>query len=289
MAILDAKLPAWQASTKAVSPTKAEAKTLEGKAPLVIDGGGLAGQRVLLKDQTSKAQNGLWEVATNEAVGGTGTVGGSGKVGEGSAWVLKRTADADTGEELAAGMLVPIEDGETNQATSWVQRTEGAIEVGTTPLSFEALLAGARGNASGDLEGLYAAPQVAEAVIDNSNVAPEAAIGYSKLNLKAKVASTDLADSAKQLAPQLAAAADRKINFGTVVLSFSSSTISATKTVSHGLGVTPVSIALTQQGTELGVLYARTQNASSSVFEVVGASPFGAINGTATFTWLAIG
>jgi hypothetical protein len=171
MAILDAKLPAHQATTKAISPTKVEALTLEGKAPLVIDGGALGTVRTLLKNQALPAQNGLWEVSKNEVLAGTGKLGGEGKIGVGEGWTLVRPSDADSPGDVTEGMLVPVEDGETNQQTSWIQRTPGPIEVGTTAQTFEALTAGARGVAGGDLVGTYSKPSIAEAVIDAGNMA----------------------------------------------------------------------------------------------------------------------
>jgi hypothetical protein len=248
MAILDAKLPAWQASTKAIAPTKVESKVLSGTAPLIIDGGGLgSGKRVLLKDQTKTEQNGLFEVTTNEAVGGTGTVGGSGKVGEGSAWVLTRTADADSSGEVTEGMLVPVEDGTTNRKTSWIQRTPGPIEVGVTAQTFEALVAGALGAAGGDLTGSYSDPSIAEGVVNDSKVKASAGIKASKLDLKEQVASTDLAASSKELSPQLVEAGNRKVNFGTASVEWpGGSAQSNIKKISHGLGVEPKAISVTE-------------------------------------------
>lgn len=226
MAVLDAKLPAWQASTKAVSPTKAEALTLEGKAPLVIDGGALGSVRVLLKNQVLPAQNGLWEVSKNEAIAGTGKEGGEGKIGIGGNWTLVRPSDADGAGDVTEGMLVPVEDGETNQATSWVQRTPGPIEVGVTAQTFEPLVAGARGNAAGDLEGLYAAPTVAESVI-----------GTRELS-SAAVTPEELSTSAKQLSPQLVSAGAHKVNAGIIEVEFPGGSNFSTKEyeVEHGVG-----------------------------------------------------
>lgn len=293
MSVLDAKLPAWQASTKAISPTKAEAKTLEGKAPLSVDGGGLSnGKRVLLKDQVKAEQNGLYEVTKNEAFGGGGAFAGAGNFGIGSGWTLQRTSDADSTEELKAGMLVPVEDGDTNQATSWVQRTEGAIEVGTTPLVFEALVAGARGNAFGDLEGLYAAPSIKEAVIDNTKIAPEAAIGASKLDLKASVAATDLAPSAKELVLQLAVAASRKVAFGSIEVEWPGSNIkSKVVKVSHGLGTTPSAVVLTANFQELaGGTMPQIVSRNASEFEACAVSTGSPGAGVKQkLDWLAIG
>lgn len=240
MAVLDAKLPAWQASTKAVSPTKAEAKVLEGKAPLVIDGGALGSSvRVLLKDQTKPEQNGLFEVTTNEAFAGTGTFAVTGKFAVGSAWVLTRTPDADSSGEVTEGMLVPVEDGETNQRTSWVQRSTGPIEVGVSAQTFESIAALPAGDIKdGQLESTYVAPLIKEAVIDNSKVEGKAEIDASKLNLKAGVASTDLATSAKQLFPQLVSAGTHKVNAGIIEVEFPGGSNFSTKEyeVEHGVG-----------------------------------------------------
>lgn len=278
MAVLDAKLPAWQATTKAVTATKVEAKTLEGKAPLVIDGGGLGSVRVLLRNQVKAEQNGLFDVTTNEAVGGTSTVGNSGKVGEGSAWVLTRTADADSNGEVTEGMLVPIEDGATNRKTSWIQRTPGPIEVGVTAQTFESLVAGALGAAGGDLTGSYSEPTIAEAVVDNSNISPEAAIGYSKLNLASKVTASDLATSAKQLSPQLPVPASRKTNFGNVTVEMTATeNTTAYVKVKHGLGLTPIRVIANSNSEEGGIggIFAECKDLGEETFSVRACRPFG--------------
>ena len=94
---------------------------------------------------------------------------------------------------------------------------------------------------------------------------------------------------AKELFLQLAVPASRKIAFGTVTVTFTAATISAAAKVTHGLGAKPTSVLLTQQGTELGLLFARAQGLTETIFEAVGASPFGAVNGTAVFAWVAVG
>jgi hypothetical protein len=293
MAIMDAKLPAWQASMKAVAPTKVEAKTLEGKAPLVIDGGTLGSEvRILLKDQAKAEQNGLFEVTTNEAFGGTGTFAGSGSFAVGNKWVLTRTSDADSSGEVTEGMLVPVEDGETNQATSWIQRTAGPIEVGVTAQSFEPLVAGARGNAGGDLEGLYSKPSIAEGVIDNSTVAPEAAIGYSKLNLAAKVASSDLAPSSKEAFLQLLVGASRKISMGTATAEWPGGSLQSNALkISHGLGVEPKVVFAIESGFSVpAAIYCGEKGATT--FSVLVHTVNGAVPGkgfTCSVDWVAIG
>jgi hypothetical protein len=74
----------------------------------------VAGNRVLLKNQTNGAENGIWVVAAG-------------------AW--SRSSDADNGTKLTSGAFVFVEEG--SQADSgWVLNTDGAITVGTTPLGW---------------------------------------------------------------------------------------------------------------------------------------------------------
>jgi len=279
MAVLDAKLPAWQASTKAVTPTKAEAKLLEGKGPLIVDGGGglPPTTRLLLKDQATTSQNGLWAVIRNECVGGDGTVGGTGKVGVGETWALERPEDADSGADVTNGMLVPIEDGELNRKTSWIQRTPDPIEVGVTSQTFEALLAGSRGTAGGDLKGTYSKPSLAENVVNAGQIVPEA------------VGPTALSTSAKQLSPQLATAAVSKLAFGETTMTFAKKLVSNTVEVSHGLGVKPTSVKLTiESEADEGIfsprVWARTPTSFKFAYRCDGER-----NGSFTVLWEALG
>lgn len=87
------------------------AETIDGKATS-------PNNRVLVKNQTNAAENGIYVV----------------KAG---AW--QRAADAngtaDTGE-VTSGMFVFVEDGNTQADSAWVLSTDGAITVGVTGLSF---------------------------------------------------------------------------------------------------------------------------------------------------------
>lgn len=158
---VELKDPVTAASEVSVTVTKATATTLEGTAPLAIDGSGFPiSTRLLLKDQATEAQNGIYGVTTLEAFGGEGTFGGAGNFGEGSKWVLTRTTDADSTEEVKRGMLVPVSGGDVNQRTSWVLTSNDPVTVGTTAQTFAALFATPGGVAGGDLGGTYSEPAV---------------------------------------------------------------------------------------------------------------------------------
>lgn len=75
-----------------------------------------AGDRVLVKDQTTGANNGLYVAAAG-------------------AWA--RSTDADASAEVTPGMLVTIEEGTNLADTVWELTTNGPIVLGTTALTFE--------------------------------------------------------------------------------------------------------------------------------------------------------
>lgn len=94
-------------------------------AALVIDGTTLTvGDRVLVKNQTNAADNGIYTV----------TDIGSASV----SWILTRSTDADntpTGE-VTAGMFCFVEEGAVNADTGYVLTTNNPIVLDTTVLSF---------------------------------------------------------------------------------------------------------------------------------------------------------
>lgn len=92
------------------------------QAALVVDGYTvLVGDRILVKNQASPLQNGIYLV----------TATGSGA----SNFVLTRTTDANTGAELF-GAAVYIDGGSTEANTGWTQTTPGPITVGTTSITW---------------------------------------------------------------------------------------------------------------------------------------------------------
>jgi phage-related tail fiber protein len=75
----------------------------------------VAGDRVLVKNQTTASDNGIYVVATG-------------------AW--GRSEDANTSAEVTAGMFTFVEEGTTNADSGWVLTTNQPITLGTTALSF---------------------------------------------------------------------------------------------------------------------------------------------------------
>lgn len=93
----------WKESVRFASTTNI---TLPPASPLqAIDGFALSdGDRILLKDQTTSTENGIYEV--NVA---------------GSSW--DRTADADPGTTLTCGATTYVEEGTINQGSKWLLAT----------------------------------------------------------------------------------------------------------------------------------------------------------------------
>jgi hypothetical protein len=98
--------------------------TASSNGAISVDGVTLVvNDRVLVKDQSTAAQNGFYKVTT---------------VGSGSAaFVLTRTPDADAASELTAGAFTFTEEGTANADNGYVLSTNGAITLGTTGITFE--------------------------------------------------------------------------------------------------------------------------------------------------------
>lgn len=96
--------------------------TLAGSAPNTLDGVTLvANDRILVKDQTTGSQNGIYYVST---------------LGTGANGTWTRATDADGAGELTSGAIVAVEEGSANADSQWMLTTDGAITIGTTSLTF---------------------------------------------------------------------------------------------------------------------------------------------------------
>lgn len=90
-----------------------------------VDGVALSvGDRVLVKDQTAGAENGIYVVASG-------------------AW--SRAPDADTSDKVTAGMFTVVTEGGVAPDTLWVLTTNDPITLGTTALAFAQLSGGGGG------------------------------------------------------------------------------------------------------------------------------------------------
>jgi hypothetical protein len=75
----------------------------------------IAGNRVLVKNQSTASQNGIYVVAA-------------------SAW--SRSADANSASNISPGLFTFVEEGTVNADSGWVLTTDGTITVDTTSLTF---------------------------------------------------------------------------------------------------------------------------------------------------------
>ncbi|WP_247269388.1 MULTISPECIES: phage tail-collar fiber domain-containing protein [Pseudomonas] len=92
----------------------------------------IAGDRILLANQTLAKDNGLWIVANGD-------------------WV--RATDANTSAKVTPGLTVMVEEGTANGDSLWHLTTNAPITLGTTALTFK-MLAGRTGIAAGTYKSL---------------------------------------------------------------------------------------------------------------------------------------
>ncbi len=89
--------------------------TVDGITPTI-------NQRVLVKNQTTTFQNGIYTITTL----GTGAV----------AWILTRATDYDQPAEINPGDIVPVTTGSTQANTAWLQ-TSFITTIGTDAITFQ--------------------------------------------------------------------------------------------------------------------------------------------------------
>ena len=98
--------------------------TADANGALTIDGvATVANDRVLIKNQASAVQNGIYKVTT---------------IGSGSAaFVLTRSPDADTAAELTGGTFFFVEEGTANADNGYVATHNGTPTFGSTSIAFQ--------------------------------------------------------------------------------------------------------------------------------------------------------
>jgi hypothetical protein len=88
------------------------------------------GDRILIKDQTSGAENGIYIVNASGAP--------------------SRAIDANTAAHMVPGLMVYVREGAVNGKGTWKLTTTGTITLGTTPLTFENELASHKAETAAD-------------------------------------------------------------------------------------------------------------------------------------------
>ena len=130
--------------------------TLSGGAPSTLDGLTLAGNdRILVKDQATGSQNGIYYVST---------------LGSGSNGTWTRTTDADVDPELATGTYIFISSGTVNANAAYTISTQGTITIGTTAIAW-ALFSQVTSVAASSITGQIIASQIQDAAINTAKFA----------------------------------------------------------------------------------------------------------------------
>ena len=124
---LDVKESVRVATTADLSATynnSAGTLTAGSNGAISVDGVSLVlNDRVLVKDQTTQTENGIYKVTT---------------VGSGSAaFVLTRTPDANDAAELTGGVFTFVEEGTANADNGYVETHNGTPTFGTTNITFD--------------------------------------------------------------------------------------------------------------------------------------------------------
>ena len=185
---LSVKTPVKVATTGNLNATYnngAGTLTANSNFALSVDGVTVSvNDRILVKDQSTAAQNGFYKV----------TATGSGS----AAFVLTRTPDADAASELVAGAFAFVEEGTANADNGYVLSTDGSVTLGTTAINFEQF-SGAGQISAGD--GLTKTGNALSLNVDDSSIEINAdtarvkALGVTNAMLAGSIANAKLSNS----------------------------------------------------------------------------------------------
>lgn len=150
--------------------TTANIASLAGGAPNTLDGVTLAASdRILVKDQTTASQNGLYVVTT---------------LGTGANGTWTRATDADGVGEFYGGMLVIIQEGTLYADTVWeIASPTGAIIVGATGIVFQQISSqNAQPSITGSVKNLQASATGlnANVIVSADEIVLKAGVGQYK-------------------------------------------------------------------------------------------------------------
>jgi len=196
--------------------------TADANGALTIDGvATVANDRVLIKNQASAVQNGIYKVTT---------------IGSGSAaFVLTRSPDADTAAELTGGTFFFVEEGTANADNGYVATHNGTPTFGSDSITF-AQFSGAGQISAGDA--LTKTGNQIDVAVDDSSIEVSSdalrvkALGITNAMLAGSIATAKLAGSIT----------NAKLSNSTISVAADSGTTNAvdlgdTLTVSGGEGI----------------------------------------------------
>ena len=128
--------------------------TANANGALTVDGtAAVAGNRILVKNESAAANNGIYTVTT---------------VGSGSAaYVLTRATDADTSGKLNSGGFTFVEEGSSNADNGYVMTQDTTITFGSTSVTWQQF-SGAGQIAAGDA--LTKSGNTMNVAVDNSSI-----------------------------------------------------------------------------------------------------------------------
>jgi hypothetical protein len=185
---LDVKESVRVATTANLSATYnngAGTLTATANGALSLDGVSVSqSDRVLVKDQSTATQNGIYSVTT---------------VGDGStAFVLTRAPDADSASELTGGTFFFVEEGTNNADNGYVATHNGTPTFGTTNITF-AQFSGAGQISAGDA--LTKTGNQLNVAVDDSSIEVSSdalqvkALGITNAMLAGSIANAKLSNS----------------------------------------------------------------------------------------------
>jgi hypothetical protein len=243
---LDVKASVRAASTGNVAGTYAATGGAAARGqltamPNALDGVTLAaGNRILLKDQTVGAQDGIWVVTT---------------LGTGANGVWDRAPDFDADVEVTAGAFVFVEEGAVNADSGWVLTTNNPITIGGTTGT---ALAFAQFSGAGQITAGAGLTKTGNTLDVGTASAGRIVVNADSIDLATVVTggtNTRITYDAYGRVTAGAALATGDLPAGTA-RSYSATIgdgTTATLTVTHGLGTQDVDVTLRQAATPFGV------------------------------------
>ena len=180
--------------------------TADANGALSVDGvSPSVGDRILVKDQASAVQNGIYKV--------TATGGAS------AAFVLTRSPDADTASELTGGTFFFVEAGTANADNGYVATHNGTPTFGSTNITF-AQFSGAGQISAGDA--LTKTGNQIDVAVDDSSIE----VSSDALRVKALGITNDMLAGSIATAKLAGSITNAKLSNSTITFSDDASTIS---------------------------------------------------------------